>query len=172
MPGLRIRVRRARLPNRDRRARLLRLDRVRRGGHAAPGPWAPRPAGGAHRRDLVGKDALPRRARTYPNGSGFLAGPAVEPPWGAVYDVFMRILLNDPERARELESAFHAAGCEAERVGALTLVIPPHVPQADAAFFVKAWENRNPTVRIRLVRPRTCPRWRARRRTVRHRCAR
>src|SRR5207247_8478608 len=43
------------------------------------------------------------------------------------------------------------AGCEAGRVGALTVAIPPDVPEADAAFFVKAWRNRPPMARIRLL---------------------
>lgn len=59
----------------------------------------------------------------------------------------MQISLSSPERARELARAFEAAGCEVERVGALAVFVPSHVPQADVTFFVRAWRRSHTTSR-------------------------
>ena len=63
----------------------------------------------------------------------------------------MKIWLNDPSCATELEQALRDAGCTVRRERAQTLALPASMPDADLTFFLKAWQQRHPSVEIQLA---------------------
>ena len=167
---LRLLVRRSRLPSRDLRPWLIRLDRVCRQGAPPPGSRAPPEprTGGCRCHDAAWRGA--RRIR--PKEQPVLAGAVVVVGASAADALFMRIRLSDPHRLAELAAALARAGCPTERIGARTLLIPADVAQVDLAFFVKAWSDHHSAGKPRTARRRIARRVRARGRSALHRCAR